>query len=124
MMKKVYRLTKVILGLYLLFATPINKWRFGYGWGEAFGRTVMAPMTGTLWAKDFSERKFSSVHLGMTRPEVVQLLGKPLREGCGDSGCTWLYSWQDTGTADFDRRWVGFDLKGHVDRIYHDFFVD
>ncbi len=110
-----------------IMAVALNKIRFRYGWSDAIWRTVMTPMTGTLWAPGFSEAKFAEVKIGMSSVEVTALLGAPLQKWCAQDGgldCEWLYSWQDTPTADFDRRWVLFDQFGRVERLRHDFFID
>ena len=62
--------------------------------------------------------------MGMSELEVRNLLGAPLQDWTGGEGHTWLYSWQDTPTADYDRRWVSFDSKGHVDDLAHEFYID
>jgi outer membrane protein assembly factor BamE (lipoprotein component of BamABCDE complex) len=77
-----------------------------------------------LWATGFSESKFSDVRMGMSQTEVMSLLGIPLQMWTGSDGCTWLYTWQDTPTADYDRRWVSFDSKGFVDEVNHEFYID
>ena len=101
-----------------------NKVRFLYDWGNAFWRTLMTPFTGTNWAEGFSEDRFSMIRLGMSQEQVTSILGRPLDQGCGKTSCSWIYSYQDTGTADFDRRWILFDYDGKVDEIKNDFYID
>ena len=104
--------------------TTFNKIRFHYDWPNALKRTVMTPFVGTLWASGFSEGQFAKVRLGMPQAEVKDLLGVPLKEWCGSTTCSWLYSWQDTPTADYDRRWIAFDAQGRVREVRHEFFID
>jgi hypothetical protein len=102
-----------------------NKIRFQYDWNNALWRTIMTPMTGTIWAEGFDEDAFAQVKVGMLRSEVESLgVGKPLDERCHENGCFLRYTNQDTGTADFDRRWLGFDRNGRVDYIRNDFWID
>ncbi len=127
MNKKTFKVVPIILAAFIV-TLGLNKIRFRYDWVDAAKRTLLAPLTGTLWADGFSEAKFAKVKLGMSLAEVKALLGAPLREWCGpkgiNEGCTWLYSWQDTPTADYDRRWVSFDALGRVEEIRHDFYID
>src|SRR3990167_2474807 len=100
----------------LLFplVVAVNSFRFGYDFKEAYWRTLMAPFEGTVWAPGFKESAFSKLRIGMTASEVFGLLGDPLRKRCDKDGCLWIYTWQDTGTADFDQRWVDIDPRGRV----------
>ncbi|MEW6058261.1 MAG: outer membrane protein assembly factor BamE, partial [Bdellovibrionota bacterium] len=91
---------------------------------NAFWRTLMTPFTGTIWAKKFSEQNFAKIRPGMPRAEVEALLGSPLRKDCSEKGCMWVYSNQDTGTADYDRRWVVTDPTGRVTEVRHEFYID
>lgn len=102
----------------------INKLRFRYSWTNATLRTAMTPFTGTIWADGFSEANFSKVQAGMSSRDIKLLLGEPLQKWCGNEGCEWLYSWQDTPTADFDRRWIFLNSVGRVVSFRHDFFID
>lgn len=114
-----------VLGGFLFFTmVTINAVRFQYGMGDAFWRTLMTPFEGTVWAPRFEESKFSKVKVGMNGLEVLSLLGPPLRKDCGKEDCFWLYTWQDTGTADFDQRWLVLDLKERVIEIRKSFFID
>ena len=120
------KLTKVILIAAAFFgaATVTNKIRFRYDWENAYCRTLMTPFTGTIWADGFSEGKFSKIQFGMSKSEVEAVLGDPLRKDCSGKGCMWVYSNQDTGTADYDRRWVVFDSTDQVTKIRHEFYID
>lgn len=126
-MKRIFQIGCFALSIFVI-TLGFNKIRFRYEWSDATKRTLMAPFAGTLWADGFSEEKFAKVTLGMPMSEVERLLGRPLKEWCGPeddkTGCTWLYSWQDTPTADYDRRWVSFNASGRVDELRHDFFID
>jgi hypothetical protein len=102
----------------------VNKIRFQYDWENAFWRTLMTPFTGTVWALGFSEEGFAEIRIGMSYDEVAKILGEPLRKNCGDKGCGWIYSNQDTGTADYDRRGITFDTTGRVDGLRHEFYID
>ena len=77
------------------------------------------------WAPNFSEENFSKVKIGISSDEVLALMGKPLytSENCVD-GCFWHYTKQDSGTSDYDQRWVIFDSGYKVVEIRKSFFID
>ena len=98
---------------------------YGYGINDAFWRVVWSIDEGTVWSPNFSEENFSKVKIGTTSDEVLALIGKPLftSENCVD-GCFWHYTKQDSGTSDFDQRWVIFDSSYKVVEIRKSFFID
>lgn len=103
----------------------VNMYRFGYGVEDGFYRTLMFPFEGTVWAQGFNEKAFLKVQIGMSQLQVVHLLGEPLRKDLDcDESCFWLYSGQDSGTADFDQRWVVFGADRKVNEIRKSFFID
>lgn len=116
----------VLISFVILFgvAVVVNKVRLRYDWETAYWRTLMTPLTGTVWSKDFTEEAFAQIKLGMSSSEVKALLGEPLRRDCDEEGCFWPYTGQDTDTADSDRRWVTFDVKDRVIKIRHEFHID
>jgi hypothetical protein len=115
----------IIFGmLFFPVAVAINSFRFGYNFKEAYWRTLMTPFEGTVWAPGFKESAFSKLRIGMAAAEVLELLGAPIRKSCDEAGCLWIYTWQDTGTADFDQRWVDFDPSDRVKEIRKSFFID
>jgi hypothetical protein len=115
-------------GLYFVWiflATMLfNMWRFGYGVNDGFWRTLLIPCEGTIWAKDFSEKKFNQLKLGMSINEVKGIIGEPLKIRCGEEFCYFIYTDQDTGTADHDERVVVTDLNHKVVEIKKSFFID
>jgi hypothetical protein len=113
----------LISGMIFVTCVTINAVRFQYGLSDAFWRTIMTPFEGTVWASEFKESEFSKVQIGMLETEVMRLLGSPLRKDCNEK-CFWIYTWQVTGTADFDQRWVIFDLNQKVVEIRKSFFID
>ncbi len=121
---KALRIAIIVGMLFFPVAVAINSYRFGYNFKEAYWRTLMTPFEGTVWAPGFSEAAFSKVRVGMLSLEVFQLLGNPIRKECGQKECLWIYTWQDTGTADFDQRWVIFDPSERVMEVRKSFFID
>ena len=121
---RVLRFIFVLGALCFPAAVAVNSIRFGYDFKEAMWRTFMTPFEGTVWAPGFTESAFSKVHLGMSAAEVNSLLGDPLRKSCDAEGCLWIYTWQDTGTANFDQRWLDFDSAGRVKEIRKSFYID
>jgi hypothetical protein len=120
------KLLKAFSAVSVLFVLTIvvNAARFQYGIEDAFWRTFMTPFEGTVWAPQFEESRFSKIKVGMSAPEVLKLLGHPLRKDCGNEDCFWIYTWHDTGTTDFDQRWVIFSLVGRVIEVRKSFFID
>jgi len=105
-------------------AVTINSYHFGYGWNDAFWRTLVAPVEGTIWAPQFDESKFSKVRIGMSAPEVTKLIGDPLQKDCGEEDCFWLYTKLESGLPGYDQRWLIFDLKERVIEIRKSFELD
>jgi len=101
-----------------------NIFRFGYGLNDGLWRTLMTPFEGTVWSPGFSEKAFSKIKINMTSTELGSLLGEPLRKDCGENNCFWIYTWQDSGTADFDQRWVVLNKENRVIEVRKSFFID
>ena len=119
-------ITVLALLIYLPFPTAvaINSYRFGYGLNDAFWRTLVAPIEGTIWAPQFDESKFSKIRVGMRAPDVVELIGKPLHQYCGKEDCFWLYTTLETGLPGYDQRWLVFDLAERVIETRKSFELD
>lgn len=105
-------------------AVAINSYRFGYGLNDAFWRTLVAPIEGTIWSPKFDESKFSAIRVGMRASEVVKLIGVPLHQYCGKEDCFWLYTALETGLPGYDQRWLVFDLTEQVIEIRKSFELD
>lgn len=120
---KFIRMSALFVSLFGL-ATLLNAARFGYGPNDAFWRTLLTAFEGTVWAPGFSEAAFLKVRTGMVASEVASLVGDPLRKDCGEHRCIWIYTWQDTQTADFDQRWVIFGATKRVEEIRKSFYID
>ena len=61
----------------------------------------------------------------MSKEEVLVTVGKPLHDifNC-KINCIWAYTKQDSGTSDFDQRWVVFDSNNRVKEIRKGFYID
>jgi hypothetical protein len=125
-MKKIKKSSFLIYGsISLFFASVVwNKVQYNYDWENAFWRTYLAPITGTVWATGFTEENFKKVKPGMSSSVVRKLVGHPLNESCGSWGCSWMYSREEPDVPETDRRWVRFDLSDKVDKIWHEFHID
>lgn len=84
---------------------------------------------GTIYSELYSEGRFQTLRVGMTRDEVESIMGRPLRivpwnqhMGPHDEEM-WFYSDQPDDTANFHRRWVVFE-DGKVVAVINDFWVD
>ena len=83
----------------------------------------------TNYSEGYSERRFNSLRVGMTREEVEAIIGAPLRilPRNQDSGSrdeeTWKYSGRRDYTANYWRREVFFE-NGKVVVVIGDFWFD
>lgn len=114
----------MLLAMVFCMGMAANAFRFHYRVEDAFWRTLMAPFEGTVWSAHFSEAAFSKVEVGMASALVNELLGEPLRKECDEKECFWIYTWHDSGTADFDQRWIVFNGAEKVIEIRKSFFID
>jgi hypothetical protein len=115
------------IGLTIIFVSCVlsNKIQYRYDWGNACWRTLMAVFTDTVWAEGFSEDGFARIEIGMTKEQVEKILGPPLSTGCKEmKHCDGVYSYQVSGTDDFDRRWIRFGPGDKVVGKVHDFYID
>jgi hypothetical protein len=84
---------------------------------------------GTIYSERYSEARFTTLRVGMSRGEVEAIMGRPLRVvpwnqemGPHDEEM-WCYSDQPNALANFHRRWVLFE-KGKVAVVINDFWID
>jgi hypothetical protein len=84
---------------------------------------------GTIYSEQYSESRFRTLRVGMSRGEVEAIVGRPLRKvpwnqetGPHDEEM-WYYSDQPNATANFSRRWVCFE-NGKVVAVINDFWFD
>jgi hypothetical protein len=65
--------------------------------------------TRTYYAPGYTETKFRTLRIGMTRAEVEAMVGPPLTKvRWSDGSMNWVYSDRPWDTLDFERRWVIF----------------
>jgi len=118
---------KITIGLVSLFlyAVVSNMYQYGYGINDAFWRVVWSIDEGTIWAKGFTEENFNKVRVGMPKKQVLSLLGKPLNDiSQPDNSRFWYYTHHDSGTSDFDQRWVVFNSDNRVEEVRKSFYID
>lgn len=60
----------------------------------------------------------------MTKTVVDKIMCAPLSYDCGPDICGSSYSKQDTPTADYDRRWIRYDLTEKVIETIREFYID
>ena len=102
---------------------------FGYRASDAFWRMILALDEGTIWVFDFKEKNFDKIKIGMTSHEVQILMGIPLYKSENypendNQKWFWYYTKQNSGTSDFDQRWVIFNHSNRVQEIRKSFFID
>jgi len=113
----------LLLGL----ASPVlfTMVKYRYTPMDAFLRCIINEPGETTLAEGFSEAKFFSIHLGMTRIQVEETLGPPLKRWNRDfTDCAWSYTWQTKATDSFDNRTVIFDTNGIVKTVVHEYYAD
>ncbi|NOK05560.1 MULTISPECIES: outer membrane protein assembly factor BamE [Myxococcus] len=78
----------------------------------------------THFAPGYSWLAFRRVQPGMSRDEVVKLLGEPMKvHDTPTQGTLWLYSKSPTDSH-YSRRMVVFSNSGVVMRVAHEYYVD
>lgn len=91
---------KLLIAIFLISTTHLL---FNYhriqidGWGAEWYSIFFGE--DTVYSKDFSNRNFRKVKIGMTEKQVVNLLGQPLSK--------FAYKWVDNKTY-LDKRFIGF----------------
>jgi outer membrane protein assembly factor BamE (lipoprotein component of BamABCDE complex) len=87
---------------------------------------VLYPGIDTCYAPAFSERKFAQVLIGMSKEEVIRLLGEPYHKSVGRDSVRWFYT-QDGKCFWADWAWLGREIvfkeervAERISRIYHD----
>jgi hypothetical protein len=112
----------------LFFCTSIpliyNMLKYKYTFSDAGLRLLFYFDEDTEWVKGFSDNQFFKIQKGMSKEQVLHLVGKPLSKYCYKKGCTWTYTWQKKPTNDYDRREVLLDTHGYVVNKRHEFFID
>jgi hypothetical protein len=84
---------------------------------------------GTIYSERYSEGRFQTLRVGMSRGEVEAIMGRPVcvtpwNQETGPHGRErWHYTDQPNDTANFHRRWVYFE-DGKVVDIINDFWID
>jgi hypothetical protein len=84
---------------------------------------------GTFYSEGYSESRFLTLRVGMSRAEVEAIVGRPLRKVPWNQNMgpnneeIWQYSDRPDYTANYWRRWVYFD-NGKVVEVINDFWVD
>jgi len=112
------------LMLFFPVSVAINSFRFGYGLEDAFWRTLVAPVEGTIWPPQFDDSKFSQIRVGMIASEVKALVGEPLRKNCGKESCFWRYTELEADLPGYDQRWLVLDVAERVIEIRKSFYLD
>ena len=120
----IFRISALFCFCLFGFSFIFNKIYYHYNWYEAFFRTSFSLLENTVWKKGFSEKKFSKIKTGMDKNEVNTILGSPLGGECEKFPCSWQYTTRKGSNDSFDRRWVSFNEKGFVAKVYRDFFID
>ena len=118
----------LLCSIFFFLVTIRNAIRYYYGLTDAMLRTAFFLGNSTEWVQGFEEKKFSAVTLGMTKSEVMQIVGTRFFDmdewWCsGETKCYWIYTRQIETWMNYDRRWIIFD-NGRVTSIVHSYWID
>ena len=87
---------------------------------------VIYPSIDTRYAAGFSERKFAEIRVGMTKEEVLRILGAPMHGMHSGTSGKWSYT-QDGKCFWADWAWLGREIVfvdnrvvEKVSRVYND----
>jgi outer membrane protein assembly factor BamE (lipoprotein component of BamABCDE complex) len=89
---------------------------FGYLFVGMESYCVLYPSIDTRYASGFTESNFEKVQVGMTKDEVVSLLGDPLGGISVRSRSRWSYT-QDGNCRWADWAWFGREVVFRDDRV-------
>lgn len=114
----------------VILALVFPTW-FAFRTGYSFADTWKSVLTtalgecGTRCAPGFSDTKFSKVRIGMSRDEVLALLGEPL-ERCwppSKPDRLWCYT-LEAGKLTYHKRWISFGTNGTVTGVTRKLYWD
>ena len=113
----------------VILSLVFSSW-FAFRTGYSFEDTWKSVLTtalgecGTRYASGFSDTKFSKVRIGMSRDEVLALLGEPLERWYEDNPeRLWHYT-LDAGKLTYHRRWIWFGTNGTVTGVARKLYWD
>lgn len=103
------------------------KVKYHYDVGNAVLRTLFPPDKEVVWAEGFTESEFSLVVTGMSKQQVIGLVGEPLVrwynvETSNDAVWSYAYCAPSDTRGNYDARNIHFDSNGAVRviaRRYH-----
>lgn len=112
--------------LTLTAGTTYNRIVYQYNWFQSFFRTILWPFEATNWAEGFSEVNFRNIRTGMTKPDVINLVGQPLSKECSEqfNECTWYYATREADAQLFDKRELYLSRTGIVIGTTSEFYID
>jgi len=136
----VFQLIHAALAFVILVVVPVSlvssivavakkKWKAGSYFGTAFIASLLLyitsgfesycfifPSIDTRYAEGFSEKAFAQVRVGMTKGEVLSLLGAPLGDAFAQASSQWTFS-QDGKCTWADWAWLGRTIVFRDDRV-------
>lgn len=74
----------------------------------------------TVYVENFNEKEFFDIKIGMSREEVLKILGPPLEKAGGEK--YWHYSWYRSGN--FLKRVIIFDETNKVKKVKRGLYLD
>jgi outer membrane protein assembly factor BamE (lipoprotein component of BamABCDE complex) len=133
---KTFNSILLVFCAYLLCATLYFNARFNPPfWEQAFFYSLFWWTDNTIWATDYTEKKFDSIKVGMTEQEVLAILGQPLQvisNNCDIKFGTmvWHYTSQQPfccsiyGDSNHQRRSIEFSSTGIAIQKNSEFYID
>jgi hypothetical protein len=100
--------------------------QYGYGASDTVNCLVTTGQHATKYATGYTDRAFAQIHAGMTRDEVLRVLGEPLERATWSSWPEgdWKYSQPATSSGHFHLRSVRFAPDGMVSDAIRVFYFD
>ena len=104
----------------VILATDCYRRLQHYTLTDVFYTALLGWATDASWAKDYSERNFDKVTIGMTREEVRSIMGDPVWKPIPGY---WGYTYSPSSTH-YHQRAVVFSESNTVTRIVRGFYFD
>lgn len=91
---------------------------------DSFYSVLLGWETDTSWRKNYRERNFAKVKIGMTHEEVRKLMGDPAPNlNPDEADIYWGYTWSPSGTH-YHQRGFLFSPSGSVTQVVKGFYFD
>lgn len=112
-----------VAGLVALLAWPTV--RYGYSLSDSYLTLLTTGQNATRYGPGYSDRQLAGVRIGMSREEVLTILGEPLeRYSYMESNQCWRFSLPASPSGHYHNRSVSFSQDGRVIDVFKGFYFD